>query len=389
MHPVIVNPERATAEQFGAAVPFRHVILQPTSTCNLNCRYCYLPDRHQTIRMPVGVTEAVSASLSSTDHLIYVLWHGGEPLAAGLDHLASLARAFSGLRDQGKIRHSLQTNGTLISDQWCKFFREEGFYVGVSLDGPEQLNSARRNWAGAESYSTARRGMSILDANGLKFGVICVINKFNIERPEELYEYFTSIPGCRGLNCNIEEREGFNVDAEQLDPAKVAEFWIRLFEAWRRKPKLRIREFQNVLGWMRGVCYEHEAATPRPGDAWPTVSVAGDVVVLSPEFMGAGASKLPQFIVGNVLERSLCDIVRDSETARYVVDYRIGRNRCEATCKYFGYCGGGQPSNKYFEHGTCDATETEHCRNTRIAPLEAVLQVLERESKGDPNANGD
>jgi uncharacterized protein len=271
----------------------------------------------------------------------------------------------------------------LITDDWCRFFKDEGFSVGVSLDGPEHLNSARRNWGDAESHSSARRGMETLEANGISFGIICVVNESNIAHPEELYDYFISIKGCRGLNFNIEEREGFNSEARPLDAMKVSEFWMRLFRAWRTNPALRIREFQDVLGWMRGICTDNDAGVPRPGDAWPTVGINGDVVVLSPEFIGATPAEARQFIVGNVLERSLSDIVHDSDRAGYVMDYRAGRKKCEMACKYFGYCGGGQPSNKYFEHGTCDATETEHCRNTRIAPLEAVLHTLEGIAKGE------
>src|SRR3989442_573215 len=106
-----------------SAFPFEHVVLQPTTACNLNCCYCYLPDRLKSLRMPVEVAAAVASALRAVPHPVTVLWHGGEPLATGLDRFRVLVRQFSALRTEGKVRHSLQTNATLLTREWCEFLK--------------------------------------------------------------------------------------------------------------------------------------------------------------------------------------------------------------------------------------------------------------------------
>src|SRR6185369_16635566 len=103
-----------------AAVP-TYVVMQPTTLCNLDCSYCYLPFRSQDKRMPVEVAAAVAESVGSFARAgrFSVVWHGGEPLATGRDHFAALLAPFD-----GAIEHHVQTNATLIDDAWCEFFAE-------------------------------------------------------------------------------------------------------------------------------------------------------------------------------------------------------------------------------------------------------------------------
>jgi len=127
-----------------ATVP-SYVIMQPTTLCNLDCRYCYLPLRAHDRRMPVEVAGAVAASVNEWAQAVprfSVVWHGGEPLAAGRDHLAALMAAFHG------VEHHIQTNATLVDDEWCAFLAERGVKVGLSIDGPEDLTAQRVNRGG-------------------------------------------------------------------------------------------------------------------------------------------------------------------------------------------------------------------------------------------------
>jgi uncharacterized protein len=110
---------------------------------------------------------------------------------------------------------------------------------------------------------------------------------------------------------------------------------------------------------------------------WPTVDVRGDVVVLAPELMAVGESERDHFIVGNVLRTPLTQIVRASEAAEYVQAFWRGAQACRSTCQYFSYCGGGHASNKYFESGSTEGTETDHCRYSTQYVLDAVIDVIE------------
>lgn len=99
------------------------IVLQPTTICNLNCSYCYLPSRSKNLRMDNRLTERLAESIGDLklDYKIPLVWHGGEPLAYGLDHFVTLLEPLEGLRNEGRIIHCVQTNGTLINDRWCEF----------------------------------------------------------------------------------------------------------------------------------------------------------------------------------------------------------------------------------------------------------------------------
>jgi len=118
---------------------FRTVIAQPATLCNLDCGYCYLPDRKRQTLMPVKVAARLAASIAEQDseHPVEVVWHGGEPLTTPVGHLRALLAEFEPLRQGGRLAHGMQTNATLIDGPWIELFTEYGFRVGVSVDGPE------------------------------------------------------------------------------------------------------------------------------------------------------------------------------------------------------------------------------------------------------------
>lgn len=364
----------------GTNTLFRHVVLQPTELCNLNCQYCYLPGRRNATQMSVEVVHAVARSIASLDYKVDVVWHGGEPLAAGIHTMRALLRPFEDLRRSGKVHHSIQTNATLISREWCDLFIQEDFGVGVSLDGNESHNRGRVTWANAPSHHQVMKGIELLHEYHIPFGVIAVVNRQNLNDACGLYAFFVSL-GCDLLNINVVEREGLNRMSEDLDDTSVKRFWSDLFKAWKSNPVLKIREFDSALGWMTHAL-EDELQTERfARDFWPTVSCTGDVVVLSPEFLSVEPGISQQFVVGNVLRTPLNEIVRQSVDAWYVRDFLRGMESCSRCCPYFEYCGGGQASNKYFELGDIGGMETAQCRNTRQFLIDAVLDSVLAQQK--------
>jgi radical SAM protein with 4Fe4S-binding SPASM domain len=110
---------------------------------------------------------------------------------------------------------------------------------------------------------------------------------------------------------------------------------------------------------------------------WPTVAWNGDVVMLSPEFLSVEENLRDIFVVGNILDKPLYEIVGDSFNAEYVKDYFRGVGECSVKCEYFSFCGGGQASNKYFELGKINATETEECVSTRKLLIESIRESIE------------
>lgn len=350
-----------------------YILLQPTTLCNLDCTYCYLPHRSLDRRMPEKVARAVAVTANrwaEQTGRFSVVWHGGEPLAAGRDHLAALMAPFTG------VEHHIQTNATLIDDAWCEFFRRHEIEVGVSIDGPATESALRTDRAGRPAYDRILRGVEALRRHDIRFAVICVVTDPRPGLATDLYLYFLEL-GCYWLGINIEEREGVNARDNTRAEAAVRGFWAELTAAWSADPRIELREIEWSLHYlaaaMRG---EEDTILPRARDPVPTVAHDGRVVLFSPELAGfTDAPGYGDFALGNVLTTGLHEIVATAgqRPTGWVAEYLTGVDACRATCPYFGFCGGAHASNRYFEAGRFDITETEHCRNTKIRLLEGVL----------------
>lgn len=356
---------------------FRHIILQPITVCNLNCRYCYLPDRDKVERMTREITESIAKSVEILDHPVCLIWHGGEPLATGIKAFRELIEPFGKLRIKQRVRHSIQTNGTLISQEWCDFFHKEKFEIGVSLDGDELQNSERVTITGIPAFPKIINGIKMLKQNGLSFSILATVNSMNIGDPEAFYEFFSSL-GCNSLSINVEEKEGFNRNSRGFKKSDVKRFWRGLFKIWQENPVIKIREFDMALGWINSVisCKDKKGEHYARG-FWPTVAFNGDLVVISPEFISTNEDERQEFIVGNVVEKPLHQLVEQAQNSWYVKEFFTGVANCRRICAYYEFCGGGQASNKYFELGDIVGTETAHCQNTRQLVVDSILEVFE------------
>jgi uncharacterized protein len=344
------------------------VVMQPTTLCNLNCSYCYLPARRADLRMPVEVASAVAVAVRAWRSPVDVIWHGGEPLAAGREHLGALLDQFA-----PDVRHHVQTNATLIDPDWCAFLAEREIRVGISIDGPAAANGARKSWTGQPAHERIVRGIDQLRAAGIDFSAIAVVSDPRPGTATELYDFIAEL-GCAVLGINFEETEGINTRSNTRDPAVVAAFWAELALAWRQRPVLKVRELERVLGYVAAE-YENRADTFLPAalDPFPTVAHNGDVVLFSPELAGFTDAAGQPFAAGNVLTDDLTDLVSRATEQSWVREFRSGVERCRAACEYFAFCGGGQAANRFFEHRRFDITRTAHCQNSRISLMEGVL----------------
>lgn len=350
------------------------VVVQPTQGCNLNCGYCYLPNRDSHLRMHEEVAVALAESVRDLEEGVHLIWHGGEPLACGSSHLGTLLRSFEDLRVVGRVRHSLQTNATLVDNTWCDLFQEFGINVGVSIDGPREFNKNRVSWSGRESFSEAKRGIELLANRGVPFSVIVVVNESSLLAAERIYDFVLSL-GCRSVGFNIVEQEGANTHISP-DDTRVRSFWGSLFDAWRARPEVKVREFGNALAWMSAVA-DFDLDTSFSLKLLPTVANSGDVVLLSPELIGARSDLHSNFVVGNITRETLRSILGRALKVSYVDEFRRGVRACRNECEYFSFCRGGQASNKFFEHGSFEVTETAYCRNAKIRLVDGVLDSID------------
>ncbi len=349
-----------------------YVIMQPTTLCNLDCSYCYLPHRAHDRRMAPPVAEATAATVNTwAAHAprFSVVWHGGEPLAAGRAHLGALMAPFVG------VEHHVQTNATLIDDAWCEFFVEHDVRIGLSIDGPRELTAQRVLRGGAPAYDRIMNGIETLRRHGLPFAALCVVSDPTPGLADDLYGFFVDL-GCEVLGVNVEEQEGVNLRSNAHDGAAVRAFWAELTAAWRRDPRTEVREVEWALRYAgAALAGQADELLPRRHDPIPTISYDGRVVLLSPELAGFTSERYGDFSSGSVLETPLAAIVALAAQAPsgWIAEYLDGVEACRATCRYFGFCGGAHAANRFFEQGRFDGTVTRHCRNSKIFLLEGVL----------------
>ncbi|MFJ9949465.1 cyclophane-forming radical SAM peptide maturase AmcB [Kitasatospora sp. NPDC091207] len=363
-----------------AAVP-RTLVVQPDGYCNVGCDYCYLPEKGRRTPMPLRVAEAVArsaAQFATPAAPVDLVWHAGEPLTVGVRRFTELAEPFESLRRAGALHHYVQTNGTLISDRWCEFFAEREVRVGVSVDGPAGCNTARVDRRGRPIFDRIIKGILRLRRHGIGFSVIAVVTAESIGRPEELLEFFDSL-GCHTVGFNIEESEGVSTDRLTPSFEDATEFWRRTIAWTRRHPGLKVREIDRLGGYLRSLRMGNGSRAVLI-DPIPTVSSAGDVVLLSPELAGITAPAYRNFRAGNVLDHTIGEMLAAAHRLRYVDEFLTGLDACEATCEFFGFCRGAQAGNRYFENGSFDTTETSYCRVSRQALLVALSDTVRKET---------
>lgn len=183
------------------ALPF-HVMTKPGgSACNLDCRYCYYLEKERFTGAGLGSKkklegrrlEALVRGMieGQPGEEIPFVWQGGEPTLLGLDYFRQVVALQKRLCPPGRrITNALQTNGTLLNEEWCRFFREEGFLIGLSLDGPAELHDAYRvDRGGRPTHETVMRGLGLLKRHGVDFNTLTVVSKRNSRHPERVYEF--------------------------------------------------------------------------------------------------------------------------------------------------------------------------------------------------------
>src|SRR5499426_2697846 len=195
--------------------PLGLLVLQPTPFCNLDCTYCYLPDRSNRKRMRPEVLERTFARVAESDLVsrpYTVVWHAGEPMVLpAAFYEAAFATAARFAHPEHGIVHSFQTNATLIDEHWCDLFLRFDVRVGVSVDGPAFLHDARRTTrSGRGTHSRVMRGIDALRRAGVPFHVITVLTREALDYPDEIHAFYVE-HGIEHVGFNVEEIEGPNV----------------------------------------------------------------------------------------------------------------------------------------------------------------------------------
>ncbi|MCX4587457.1 radical SAM protein [Streptomyces sp. NBC_01481] len=364
----------ASEEESGATLGMRPslMVMQPTTLCNLDCRYCYLPDREKRLDMPAAVNRAAAeaaARWSDSGHRVEVLWHAGEPLTLGVRKFEELLSVWL----PGTV-HRFQTNATLIDDAWCDLFDRYRVQISVSVDGPEAMNLGRVTRAGAPAGRRIAAGIAVLVRRRIPFDVLSVLRDPSPEAARSIYAHACDL-GAEQLGILPEEAKGSHRAPSRATRSEWVAFFAELFAQWRANPVVRLRELESVANCYDAVRSGITAAgiLDIPVEPIPTISYDGEVAVMSPDLAGFGHPRHGLFTIGNVLKHPLEDLLTRAGAVEWVREALAGVDACRRKCRYAAVCGGSWPANKYFELGRLDGTETSYCRNLHQAKIEGAL----------------
>jgi uncharacterized protein len=363
------------------------LVVQPTPFCNINCRYCYLADRGNKSVVSFETLKNLFTQVFASgwaEEVLSVVWHAGEPLVLPVAFYRDAFAMIDALKPAGlPIKHSFQTNGTLIDDAWCDFIAEAEISVGVSIDGPRHLHDRNRvTRSGRGTFDKTIAGVRRLKQHGLPFHVISVLTAASLAVPEEMFDFYLA-EGIEHVCFNVEESEGEH-RSESFAEAGIEDAYYRfLSEFWRlaaanpgRIQFIReIDDIQRNILRPNGASFLNQLATPF---AIVSMDWTGNIATFSPELLGLKNALYDDFVLGNINRDRLVDLAERPLLARMTADIDAGIGVCRESCEYFSVCGGGEPVNKLFENGSFATAETTYCRMTKMRATDLVLDRLER-----------
>jgi len=362
-------------------------VMQPTPFCNLDCRYCYLPARSvRQLMSPATLAQSFRFLLAQpalvADPLV-LAWHAGEPLAVPIGFYETAFELLQQLPQPARrIENWLQTNGTLINQDWCDFIKKWNLKIGVSVDGPEWLhNSNRVDRSGRGSLDKVLRGIDLLHRNHVEFATIGVLSKESLQFPEEIWRFYLGL-GTKALAFTFEEIEGAHPTSSLHDESCLSQaeaFFERLLGLRNSEaPEIFIRELDELVEILP---YADQRFTRMENTPLGIIGIAwnGDVSTYSPELIGATHTRYGDFVFANVHADTLESVMANPKFRMIRDEVAAGIEACRSACGYFAVCGGGQPSNKLYETGTFASSETWACRLRVQITANVVFRFLENQ----------
>ncbi len=343
-----------------------YVMTKPVgAVCNLACDYCYYLEKLNLYKdsskyvMSDELLERFIREYINSQTMPQVLftWHGGETLMRPLSfykRVVELQRQYANGRT---IDNCIQTNGTLLTGEWCEFFRQHNWLVGVSIDGPQEFHDEyRRNRQGRPSFAKVMQGINLLKKHGVEWNGMAVVNDYNADYPLEFYHFFKEI-GCRYIQfAPIVERLSPHQDGRHLasplqqdekladfsvSPEQWGNFLCTLFDEWVRNDvgQYFIQIFDatlaNWVGEQPGVCSMAK-----------TCGHAG-VMEFNGDVYSCDHFVFPEFKLGNIYEKTLVEMMYSERQLQFGLDkQRTLPSQCKE-CEFLFACNGECPKNRF------------------------------------------
>ena len=358
------NLHLADVAKMRSAPAFGTMVKPIGSACNLDCHYCYYRDKSEIYNnnMPRMSEELLELYIKqyiqgASQQNISFCWHGGEPLMAGLpffEKAMSLQKQYAGDKI---IENTLQTNGILVNDEWCRFFKDNNFLVGLSLDGPEDIHDAfRRDCGGAPTFARVMRAVELMTRYGVEFNILSTVNARSEQRGVEVYKFLSSInpylqflpvveyvrlrPGKRPLIVSPDEEDA--VPASWSVSAKgYGEFMCDLFDEWvkydvgRKFVQLFDVTLSNWCGVQPSLC------------AFGEVCGDGLVVEHNGDVYSCDHFVYPEYRLGNIATDELVVMYRSNEQQAFGRDKRDALPLECKRCNYYFLCHGECPKHRF------------------------------------------
>lgn len=350
--------------------PF-HVMIQPIGAlCNLDCYYCYYLSKEKLYPqnksgMPIQLLELYTAQYMNAQSgpEITFAWQGGEPMLLGIEFFEHALRFQQKYKPDGmRIINTIQTNGTLIDDAWCLFFKENHFLIGISIDGPQPIHDTyRRDKAGNPTFHHVMKGISLLNKHKVEFNTLTTLHAANAPYPEQVYNFLRNEASSHFMQFipiveRIKSKDNANsnnfdtVTDRSITPTQYGTFLMSLFDKWVKQDvgRIFVQFFDVALaasaGYPPGLCVfaetcGHALALEHNGDLYSCDHYVD-----------------PKYKLGNITDKELPSLVNSQSQERFGKNKKTKLPRYCLKCEYLSLCNGGCPKDRFIktpdgEHG--------------------------------------
>ncbi len=356
------------------STPSPHVIAKPIgSICDIACDYCfylekrelYPGDTHFKMSDEVLARYIEQYVAAQSTPVVEFVWHGGEPTLLGVDFYRRVVELQKPFRAKKEIRNSLQTNAMRLDDEWCAFFKENDFFIGVSLDGPKEIHDRyRKDHHSNGTFDRVMRSVRLLQQHGVEFNALACVGRETASRPLEVYRFFKEA-GIRYIQFTpVVEREAdeatnviklWLAGPAQLDrlerntrvtpwtvePEDYGDFLIAIYEEWVRKDvgSMFVMNFEWMLSQWLG---EPSPVCIFSRQCGRAVAMEHDGSVFACDHY-----VYPEYRLGNVMQDRLGEMVERSVTAGFGLHKEKALPRYCRECEVLQACWGGCPKHRF------------------------------------------
>ena len=379
--------------------PVFNVMVKPAGpTCNLACKYCFYLDKtkffpdNEKYRMSDEILEQFTkdyiGALENVQEINFS-WQGGEPTILGVDFFRKAVELQKKYANGKTITNALQTNGTLIDDEWCEFFKENNFLIGISIDGPKDIHNTFRVDRNSEgSFDNVVRGIELLKKYKVDFNALTCVNAVNSLQPLKVYHFLKSLDIEFIQFIPIVEQKVFDPKSEvqsgvidfSVKPKEFGKFLSKIFDEWVKNDvgKTFVQQFDAALGNWLGV----------GGSVCVYSAICGNAVILehNGDVYSCDHFMYPDYLLGNIMEKNLKSMVYSEFQIQFGRDKFLAiPSQCKE-CKVVFACRGGCPKHRFLKTSKNEKGLNYLCKGykyfySHITPAMEKMANLLREGK--------